>query len=179
MSRAEKNAIIIPDGVKVAVTDGVKVKVDGKLGTLEKTFPMNISVAIEGSQIWVKRVEQTRQAMAMTGTAHSLIRAMIGGVIHGYSKDLEISGVGFKANLKGKALDLSLGTSHPIVYSLPDGVQVTVQDGVKLHVQGIDKQLVGQVAADIKSFYPMEPYKGKGVRIVGEFVRRKEGKKTA
>jgi large subunit ribosomal protein L6 len=104
---------------------------------------------------------------------------MLRGVVSGFSKELEITGVGFKAILKGRTLDLSLGTSHPVLYPLPEGIRVEVTDGVKLRVEGMDKQVVGQVAADIFALYPVEPYKGKGVRIIGRFVRRKEGKKTA
>ena len=104
---------------------------------------------------------------------------MVQGVVEGFSKNLEINGVGFKAIMKGNVLDMDLGYSHPIEYPIPEGIQVTVADNVKIKVEGVDKQLVGEVAAKIKRFYPVEPYKGKGVRIIGEYVRRKEGKKTA
>jgi large subunit ribosomal protein L6 len=116
----------------------------------------------------------------MVGTARAIVTNMIVGVVRGFSKQLEITGVGFKAVQKSASvLELSLGTSHPIFYSLPQGVKVTISDGVRLTVDGMDRLKVGQVAADIFSFYPVEPYKGKGVRIVGKFVRRKEGKKSA
>ena len=115
----------------------------------------------------------------MHGTARAIINNMVKGVTEGYSKQLEIQGVGFKAALSGSKLDLSLGQSHPIVYDVPAGIKIVITDGVKIDVSGPDKRLVGQVAADIKAFKPVEPYKGKGVRIVGEFVLRKEGKKTA
>ena len=104
---------------------------------------------------------------------------MVKGVTEPFSKDLLIEGVGFRAAIKGQSIDLELGYSHPVVHPIPEGVVVTVADNVKIHVEGADKQKVGQVAADIKSYYPVEPYKGKGVRIVGEYVRRKEGKKSA
>jgi large subunit ribosomal protein L6 len=115
----------------------------------------------------------------MYGTARSVVAGMVKGVTEGYTKDLEIQGVGFKANLKGKQLDLALGYSHPILMDIPDGIKITVTDQTKVKVEGADKQLVGAVTAEIRSFYPPEPYKGKGVRIVGERVRRKEGKTVA
>jgi large subunit ribosomal protein L6 len=115
----------------------------------------------------------------MFGTVRSVIAGMVKGASEGYSKELEIQGVGFKANLKGKVLDLALGYSHPILMDVPDGIKVTVTDQTKVKVEGADKQLVGAVTAEIRSYYPPEPYKGKGVRIVGERVRRKEGKTVA
>jgi large subunit ribosomal protein L6 len=115
----------------------------------------------------------------MYGTARSVVAGMVKGVTDGYVKDLEIQGVGFKAALKGKQLDLALGYSHPILMDIPDGIKVTVVEGTKVKVEGADKQLVGKITAEIRGYYPPEPYKGKGVRIVGERVRRKEGKTVA
>jgi large subunit ribosomal protein L6 len=115
----------------------------------------------------------------MYGTVRSVIAGMVKGASEGYSKELEIQGVGFKANLKGKQLDLALGYSHPILMDIPEGIKVTVTDQTKLKIEGADKQLVGAVTAEIRGYYPPEPYKGKGVRIVGERVRRKEGKTVA
>jgi large subunit ribosomal protein L6 len=115
----------------------------------------------------------------MFGTVRSVIAGMVQGASVGYSKDLEIQGVGFKAALKGKQLDLALGYSHPIIFDIPEGIKITVTDQTKLKIEGADKQAVGQVTAAIRAFYPPEPYKGKGVRIVGERVRRKEGKTVA
>jgi large subunit ribosomal protein L6 len=115
----------------------------------------------------------------MYGTTRSIIAGMVKGVTEGYVKDLEIQGDGFKANLKGDVLDLALGYSHPINYKLPAGIKVTVTDNTKIKVEGADKQVVGAVAAEIRGYYPPEPYKGKGVRLVGERVRRKEGKTVA
>ena len=123
--------------------------------------------------------DESRFAKAMYGTARSVVAGMVKGVTDGYSKDLEIQGVGFKAALKGKQLDLALGYSHPILMDIPDGIKVTVVEGTKVKVEGADKQLVGAVTAEIRGYYPPEPYKGKGVRIVGERVRRKEGKTVA
>ena len=129
--------------------------------------------------IQVSPANDTRSARAIYGTTRSLIANMVKGVTEPFSKDLLIEGVGFRAAVKGQTIDLELGYSHPIVHPIPEGVVVTVADNVKIHVEGADKQKVGQVAAEIKSYYPVEPYKGKGVRIVGQYVRRKEGKKSA
>ena len=134
---------------------------------------------IDGTVVVTKAVDN-RFANAMTGTARSIINGMVEGVTKGFVKELEISGVGFKADLKGAdTLDLSLGFSHNIIYKIPQGIKVTLKSSTDLVVEGADKHMVGQVAASIKSFAPVEPYKGKGVRIKGEFVRRKEGKKTS
>lgn len=179
MSRAEKNFILIPVSVEAEIT-AHEITIRGPKGALAQWIPEEIRILrTEAGQLQVQIEKRNRRGEAMAGTIHSLIRGMIQGVTEGFSKDLEISGVGFKAALRGDLLDLSLGTSHPLLYRIPEGIHVAVQDGTKLHVAGISKQLVGQVAADIRAFFPMEPYKGKGVRIVGEFVRRKEGKKTA
>jgi large subunit ribosomal protein L6 len=164
--------------VKVSVS-GQTVNVEGPRGKLSKTFSPVVSVKADGDAVRVAPVEKTRFAGAMHGTARAIIKNMVTGVTQGYSKKLEIEGVGFKAALKDDALDLALGYSHPILYKLPAGIKVSIQDGTKLEVSGADKETVGKVAAEVKAYYPVEPYKGKGVRIVGEFVRRKEGKKTA
>jgi large subunit ribosomal protein L6 len=154
--------------------------VEGPLGKNEKNFDDSVTIALNGSEVLVSPNGNGDHALVMHGTVRSVVASMVTGVASGYKKDLEISGVGFKATMKGNALDLSLGFSHDILYDIPAGIKIVLdQTGTKLSVSGIDKQLVGQVAADIKSYYPVEPYKGKGVRIVGEFVRRKEGKKTA
>jgi large subunit ribosomal protein L6 len=115
----------------------------------------------------------------MYGTARSVIAGMVKGVVEGYLKELEIQGVGFKAALKGKQIDLALGYSHQILHDIPEGIKVTVTDGVRVKIEGCDKQVVGQLTAELRAYYPPEPYKGKGVRIVGERVRRKEGKTVA
>jgi len=138
-----------------------------------------VKIVLADKHITVTPVEQTRFAGAMFGTARSVIAGMVKGVTEGYVKDLEIQGVGFKANLKGKQLDLALGYSHPILFDIPEGIKITVTDQTKLKIEGADKQLVGAVTANIRAYYPPEPYKGKGVRIVGERVRRKEGKTVA
>lgn len=178
MSRIGKNPISIPGGVKVAV-NGQSVHVEGPKGKLSKTFDDSISIEVAENQINVSPKTQGRHDRAMWGTARSIIASMVEGVEKPFNKKLEIHGVGFKAQLNGKVLNLALGYSHPINYPLPDGVTVELdKTGTKLDVTGCDKHMVGQVAAHIKSYYPVEPYKGKGVRIVGQFVLRKEGKKS-
>jgi len=178
MSRIGKQPVPIPDKVKVDIKE-TTVHVEGPKGAVVKTFAPVVSIEISDRKVHVKPLEATRFANAMYGTARSVIAGMVKGVTVGYLKELEIQGVGFKANLKGKQLDLALGYSHPILMDIPDGIKVTVTDNTKMKVEGCDKQLVGAVTAEIRSYYPPEPYKGKGVRIVGERVRRKEGKTVA
>ena len=177
MSRIGKLPVAIPEKVKAEITDNT-VKVEGPNGTLTHSFDRSVAIAFEDGQVIVKPRNTSRLAKAMYGTARSIINNMVQGVTEGFTKDIEIEGVGFRATVNGKVLDLALGYSHPINHPIPDGLTVT-SEGTKVKVTGADKQLVGAFAAQVKSFYPAEPYKGKGVRIVGEFVRRKEGKKTA
>ncbi|MCC5025665.1 MAG: 50S ribosomal protein L6 [Candidatus Synoicihabitans palmerolidicus] len=178
MSRIGKQPIPIPDKVKVDIS-GQSVSVEGPKGNLTKTFNAAASITLGDGEINVAPADSTRFANAMYGTARSLIAGMVQGVTTGFAKDLVISGVGFKAVLKGSTLDLALGYSHPILYPVPDGITVTVTDQTKVKVEGVDKQLVGEVAANIRSYYPAEPYKGKGVKYPDEHVRRKEGKTVA
>ena len=178
MSRIGKLPVGIPDGVEVSVTDNL-VSVSGPKGKLEQSFSELAIVVVEENAVRVSPVDDTRAARAMYGTARSIVANMVKGVVETYSKDLLLQGVGFRAAVQGNLVNLELGYSHPINYSVLEGVTVTVADNVKIRVEGSDKQKVGQVTADIKSFYPVEPYKGKGVRIVGDYVRRKEGKKSA
>jgi len=178
MSRIGKVPVPIPDKVKVVITDGT-VLVEGPKGKVSKTFSPVVKITMADKKVTVAPVEETRFAGAMYGTARSIIAGMVKGVTDGYVKELEIQGVGFKANLKGKQLDLALGYSHPILFDIPEGIKITVTDQTKLKIEGADKQLVGAVTANIRAYYPPEPYKGKGVRIVGERVRRKEGKTVA
>lgn len=175
MSRVGKLPIAIPDKVKVDI-QGVTVNVEGPKGKLTKTFTHNVKIETGNEGIQVSPANTSRQARAMYGTTRAIVANMVQGVTEGYSKNLEINGVGFRAALKGDVLDLALGYSHPINYKVPAGITVTVTENTKLKVEGIDKQAVGAVAADIRRFYPPEPYKGKGVQIVGEKIRRKEGK---
>ena len=178
MSRIGKQPVPIPDKVKVDIKD-TTVHIEGPRGKVHKTFAPVVTITITDKKVIVAPIGETRFANAMYGTARSIISSMVKGVTDGFSKDLEIQGVGFKANLKGKQLDLALGYSHPIVMDIPDGIKITVVEGTRLKVEGCDKQRVGAVTAEIRSYYPPEPYKGKGVRIVGERVRRKEGKTVA
>jgi large subunit ribosomal protein L6 len=178
MSRIGKQPVPIPDKVKVDIKD-TTVHVEGPKGKVHKTFAPVVTIVITDKKVIVAPIGDTRFANAMYGTTRSIIASMVKGVTAGFMKELEIQGVGFKANLKGKQLDLALGYSHPILMDVPDGIKITVTEGTRLKVEGCDKQLVGAVTAEIRSYYPPEPYKGKGVRIVGERVRRKEGKTVA
>jgi len=178
MSRIGNAPIPIPSGVEVVVDDHL-IKVKGPKGNLEQETVPQVSVQVEDNQILVSTTTENRFSKAIQGTTRSLIANMVQGVVSPYSKDLLIEGVGFRAAVKGSEIDLELGYSHPVSHPIPEGVTVTVADNVKIHVEGADKQKVGQMAADIKSYYPVEPYKGKGVRILGQYVRRKEGKKSA
>ncbi|MGA2445714.1 MAG: 50S ribosomal protein L6 [Opitutaceae bacterium] len=179
MSRIGKQPVPIPDKVKVDVKDH-SIQVEGPKGRVSKSFADVVKLSVnDKKQIIVTPLAESRFAKAMYGTARSVINSMVRGVTAGYAKDLEIQGVGFKATLKGRQLDLTLGYSHPVLFDIPEGIKITVTDNTKLKVEGADKQLVGAVTAEIRSFYPPEPYKGKGVRLVGERVRRKEGKTVA
>jgi large subunit ribosomal protein L6 len=178
MSRIGKQPVLIPDKVKIDIQD-TTVRVEGPKGKVQKTFSPVVKIALADQKVTVSPIGETRFANAMYGTARSIIASMVKGVTVGFAKDLEIQGVGFKAVIKGKQVDLSLGYSHPILMDIPEGIKVTVVEGTKVKVEGCDKQLVGAVTAEMRSYYPPEPYKGKGIRIVGERVRRKEGKTVA
>ncbi|MGJ8657339.1 MAG: 50S ribosomal protein L6 [Akkermansiaceae bacterium] len=175
MSRVGLKSITLPE--KVTVSDkGGNITVEGPKGKLDFQLPVGITLSQEDGTVSVNRATEGRAHRALHGTARSLINNMIIGVTEGYVKDLEILGVGFRAAVKGAILDLSLGKSHPILHPIPSGLTVTVADNTKVKVEGIDKQEVGQFAAEVRSYYKPEPYKGKGVRYVGEYVRRKAGK---
>ncbi len=178
MSRIGKEPVLIPAGVKVEVA-GTTVTVTGPKGELSYTAPSCIAIQVEDNSVVVSRTDNSRHSAAMFGTVRSTINNMVIGVEKGYKKELLIDGVGYKAALKGKEVVLSLGYSHDINYSIPEGIQVAVDGGTKVVIEGIDKQLVGQVAACIRDFSPVEPYKGKGVRYSDEQIRRKEGKAVA
>lgn len=175
MSRIGNKAITLPGKVKLTLKDRL-VLIEGPKGKLEYSLPKSISLEQGADSVVLKRADETRQSKALHGTARALISNMIKGVADGFSKDLEIQGVGFRAAVKGSLLDLSLGYSHPVNHPIPSDLKVTVTDNTKIRVEGIDKQKVGQLAAEIRGYYPPEPYKGKGVRYAGEFVRRKAGK---
>jgi large subunit ribosomal protein L6 len=167
----------IPDKVTVKA-ESTRVTVEGPRGVLERDFMRGVNIEVKDGAVVVNPTDGTRLARDMHGTARSIIASMVTGVTDGYKKELEINGVGFRAVLSGNVLDMNLGYSHPINFNIPEGITITVRDTTKLTVEGNDKQMVGEVAARIKRFYPVEPYKGKGVRIVGQHVRRKEGKKA-
>ena len=175
MSRVGLKTITLPEKVTVSEKSSL-VSVEGPKGKLEFQLPVGISLSQEDGTVTVKRATEGRAHKALHGTARSLVNNMIIGVTEGYTKDLEILGVGFRAAVKGAILDLSLGKSHPILHPIPSGLTVTVADNTKVKVEGIDKQEVGQFAAEVRGYYKPEPYKGKGVRYVGEYVRRKAGK---
>ncbi|MDR0351042.1 MAG: 50S ribosomal protein L6 [Puniceicoccales bacterium] len=178
MSRIGKLPIEIPASVTITL-DGDVINVSGPCGNLSKKFDKSVKISISDGIISVSRKDNNSHSAAMYGTVRSIINSMVIGVQKCFSKNLEINGVGFKAAVSGNLLDLSLGYSHPIRYKIPEGIKIVVQENTKILVEGPDKHMVGQVASDIKHFYPVEPYKGKGVRIVGEHVRRKEGKKAS
>lgn len=176
MSRIGKTPITLPDKVKVTVSDGIQVTVEGPKGKLNWELPKDISLTVEGTKLTVERGNENREVRALHGLARALVKNMVTGVSAGFRKDLEIQGVGFRAAVKGDKLDLSIGYSHPVLFPIPKEIKVAVTDNTKISIEGIDRQLVGQVAADIRAYYPPEPYKGKGIRYAGEQVRRKEGK---
>ena len=176
MSRIGKKAITLPDKVKLNVSGTGAVNVEGPKGKLSWTLPPAIKARVEGTTVQLDRKDETRQVRALHGLSRALLANMVTGVSTGFVKDLEIQGVGFKAAVQGSILNLSLGFSHPINFPIPAGIKVTVTENTKIKIEGADKQVVGQVASDIRSYYPPEPYKGKGVRYAGEHVRRKEGK---
>ena len=167
---------MIPDKVKVNISNDGAVAVEGPKGKLNWQLPRDISAKIDNGKVTLARAAETRSVKALHGLSRSLVHNMVQGVSEGFTKSLEIEGVGFKAAVQGATLNLSLGFSHPILFPIPNDIKITVTDATKISIQGADKKLVGQVAADIRRFYPPEPYKGKGVRYTGEQIRRKEGK---
>ena len=178
MSRIGKLPIPILDKAKVSV-DGQTVRVEGPKGKLEKTFDNSTSIELDDKEIRVAPVNSSRHSKAMFGTVRAIINNMVIGVVEGYKKEIVLKGVGFRAAISGNVLDLALGYSHPCLLTIPEGIKVTVSENTKLTIEGADKHLVGEITASIFNFYPAEPYKGKGVHIVGKYVRRKEGKKSA
>lgn len=175
MSRIGKQPIAIPPKVKVEVK-GQKVSVEGPKGKLNFELPRRTSVKVEGATVSIGRQGDDAQARALHGLSRALVNNMVRGVSEGFVKKLEIQGVGFKAAVQGKSINLNLGYSHQINYPIPDQIKITVDENTKITIEGPDRQVVGQVAAELRGFYPPEPYKGKGVRYVGEHVQRKEGK---
>ncbi|PLX87942.1 MAG: 50S ribosomal protein L6 [Desulfuromonas sp.] len=175
MSRIGKLPVAIPAGVKVSL-DGNEVKVQGPKGNLSQVMPERITVAVEAEQVVVTRPTEEKDDRALHGLVRSLINNMVIGVTQGFTRELEINGVGYRAEISGKKLTMALGYSHPVVYELPEGIEVEVEKQTKLVVRGIDKQLVGSAAAKIRSFRKPEPYKGKGIKYADEHIVRKAGK---
>ena len=175
MSRIGKKPVQIPAGVTVTV-NGNNVHVKGPKGELERTFSELVSIKQEGEEILVSANDETREANAQHGLTRTLIFNMVTGVSAGFQKQLELTGVGYRVALKGKDLDLSLGYSHPVIYKAPENITFEVPDNTHINVNGISKEQVGQVAAEIRMKRPPEPYKGKGIHYMGEHIRRKLGK---
>lgn len=178
MSRIGNASITLPEKVNLTEDSGM-ISVEGPKGKLSWNLPEGIGLQCEDGTVTLSRASDSKRDKTFHGTSRSLVNAMVEGVSQGFSKDLEIRGVGLRAAVKGSILDLSLGKSHPIHHPIPGEITITVADNTKIKVEGIDKQLVGQVAADIRAYYPPEPYKGKGIRYVDENVRRKAGKSVS
>lgn len=176
MSRLGKNAIRIPDKTTVAVTDGV-LNVKGPLGELTKPVHSQVAIAVEGDSVRVSPTNNSKLSRSLWGTYASHVINMIRGVNEKYAKGLELQGVGYRVELAGKHLKLSVGFSHPVLIDIPEGVEVTVEKNL-IKILGIDKEKVGQFAADVRAIKKPEPYKGKGIRYAGEYVRQKQGKKA-
>ena len=176
MSRIADNPVAVPEGVEAAIS-GERIRVSGAKGTLEAAVHPSVEVAQDNGVLRFKARSKSKSAKALAGTTRSLVNNMVLGVSAGFEKRLQLQGVGYRAAVKGGTLTLQLGFSHPVEYSLPEGVSAQTPSQTEIVISGADKQLVGQVSAEIRSFRPPEPYKGKGVRYLGEQVRRKEAKK--
>jgi large subunit ribosomal protein L6 len=175
MSRVAKKPVALPKGVDCQIQAGA-ITVKGPKGTLKMTAPTGVDIAVNGSEVQLKSKDETDTKMA--GTMRSLINNMVKGVSEGYSKKLELVGVGYRAAMQGKDLNLTLGFSHPVVFKTPEGITIEVPVQTEIMIKGADKQRVGEVAAKIRAFRPPEPYKGKGVRYSGERITLKEAKKA-
>jgi len=176
MSRVGKNPVAVPSGVTVSLAAG-QIKAKGKLGELTLRISDDVDVKFEDNKVWVKPLRETKQARMMWGSTRNLVRSMMTGVSQGYSKSLEISGVGYRAAVQGKTLTLQLGYSHDVNFPIPSDIQIKCEKPTSILISGADKQRVGQVAAEIRAFRKPEPYKGKGIMYLGEKIVRKEGKK--
>jgi large subunit ribosomal protein L6 len=176
MSRIGNKPVEIPDKVKISIDQSGRVAVEGPKGKLNWKLPKGIKGDVGEKELSLSRNAETRSVKALHGLSRALIHNMVMGVSKGFTKNLEIEGVGFKAAVQGKSLNLNLGFSHPVLFPIPPEIKITVTDNTKIAIEGVDKKTVGQVAADIRRYYPPEPYKGKGVRYAGEQIRRKEGK---
>ncbi len=176
MSRVGKYPVEIPQGVQIAIAGGM-LTAKGRLGEMKLKLTEHVQATVEDGKVVVQPHGDEPQARVMWGTTRALVANMVHGVSAGYTKSMEITGTGYRAAVQGKNLELSLGFSHPVVFPVPEGIKITCERPTAIKVEGVDKRLVGQVAAEIRSFRPPEPYKGKGVRYSNEQIRRKEGKK--
>ena len=176
MSRVAKSPVKLPSGVEVKI-DGQAVTVKGGKGVLQLELNQLVELAQNEGALQVSPREESQEAWALAGTTRALVNSMVTGVSAGFEQKLELIGVGYKAQAQGKVLNLSLGFSHPVAYDLPEGITAETPTQTEILIKGVDKQLVGQVAANVRAFRPPEPYKGKGIRYAGEQVRRKEAKK--
>ena len=178
MSRIGRMPIQLPKEVKVSC-DPLKIEVAGPKGTLACDLPRGIAVSVDGGMVLVQREREERSLRALHGLTRSLIANMVTGVTQGFEKKLEIIGVGFRADIQGNLLKLALGFSHPVLFPVPEGIKIEVEKQTLITVRGVNKQLVGTIAAKLRSIKPPEPYKGKGVRYLGEKIRKKVGKTKA
>jgi large subunit ribosomal protein L6 len=176
MSRVGKNPVAIPQGVTVDVAGGVAT-VKGKLGTLKLPVSSHVEVKVEDGKVWVKPLSESKDARMMWGSTRANLRNLVQGVSAGYTRNLEINGVGYRAAVQGKNLQLQLGFSHDVLYAIPEGITIKCDKPTSISISGFDKQRVGQVAAEIRGYKRPEPYKGKGIKYDNETVLRKEGKK--
>jgi large subunit ribosomal protein L6 len=177
MSRIGRKPIPVPDGVKITVNDGV-VRAEGPKGKLSQSIPSGVSVSMESNVLTVARDSDHRNVRALHGLTRSLIANMVNGVKDGFERKLEIVGIGYRCQLQGKALQLALGYSHPVIFPLPDGIQAEVERQVSITLRGADKALLGQTAAKLRALRKPDPYKGKGIKYADEHIRRKVGKKA-
>ena len=176
MSRIANNPVSIPKGVEISIS-GQDLNVKGSKGNLSLTLHERVGISQEEDTLKLEATQNSKKSVALAGTFRSLVNNMVTGVSDGFSKELQLQGVGYRAQAQGKKLNLSLGFSHPVVYEAPEGIEIETPSQTQVIVKGIDKQLVGQVSAEIRAFRPPEPYKGKGVRYADEYVKRKEAKK--
>ena len=179
MSRIGNKAITVPAGVELTIAEGNEVTVKGPKGSLTKTFSPLMEISVDENVITVKRPNEEKHTKQLHGTTRALLATMVEGVSTGFTKQLKVVGIGYRAALKGKTLNLNVGFSHEVNLDVPEGVTVEVPDNTTIYVSGIDKQIVGQFAANVRAVKKPEPYGGKGIRYVDEVVRRKEGKTAA
>jgi large subunit ribosomal protein L6 len=177
MSRIGKKPITIPDGVKVLIDEGV-VRAEGPKGKLMQPMPPGMTASIENKEVLIKRGDDSRTARAIHGLTRSLVANMVTGVKSGFERKLEIVGIGYRAQMQGKSIQLALGYSHPVIFPLPDGITAEIEKQVSLTLRGADKALLGETAAKLRSLRKPDPYKGKGIKYADEVIRRKVGKKA-